>query len=77
MASPEATRAVLRSLRDHPHDDTTAQIARHAGLALADAATVLGALDAEHIVLYADGHWQLSRRGWNVARELPEPPAPT
>jgi DNA-binding IclR family transcriptional regulator len=70
-------RAVLRSLRDHPHDDTTAQVASHARLAIAETESLLDTLAEEHLVLHADRHWQLSRRGWSVAREVPERPAPT
>jgi hypothetical protein len=77
VASPDARRAILRALRDRPHDDTTGQVAAHAALTISVAAAVLDELRDEHLVVYADGHWQLSARGWSAARELPDPSPPS
>src|SRR3954452_18383068 len=57
---PDPARAVLRSLRDHPHHDTVGEVAAHTGGAASDVARALRELRDAHMVQEADGHWQLT-----------------
>jgi len=64
--------AVLGCLRDHPHDDTPALIARRLGdQSEAAVAIALTALEDERLVFGAGGHWQLSGSGWQAAGPAP------
>ena len=63
-------RRVLGGLRDHPHDDTVEALTRRLGLVSEDAVeAALTALEEDHLVLRAGERFQLTRRGWKVARE--------
>ena len=65
---------VLGCLRDHPHDNTAARVARRLGtvdVGVVEAALVT--LDGDGLAMHADGHWSLTRRGWTAAR-ADEPP---
>jgi hypothetical protein len=62
-------RRVLGCLRDHPHDDTVAGVARRLGFVDHDAVdAALQVLEQERLARHAGEHWQLTRRGWETAR---------
>jgi DNA-binding IclR family transcriptional regulator len=63
-------RRVLGCLRDHPHDDTVEDVARRLGFVERDAVdAALQVLEQDGLAWHAGEHWQLTRRGWEVARE--------
>ena len=66
---------VLGCLRDHPHDDTVARLTRRLGLVEPDAVeAALEILRMDGLARSAGVHWQLTRRGWQLARERdPDP----
>ena len=65
----ELLRCVLGSLRDHPHDDTIDRVSRLlAWLDLDAVRAALISLETDRLVSCAGGHWQLTWRGWSVAR---------
>ena len=65
----DLVRRVLGCLRDHPHDDTGPAITRRLGFVEPEAVeAALEILVDESLARRADGHWQLTRRGWELAR---------
>jgi hypothetical protein len=70
MTAPRSLllRSVLDCLRDHPHDDTAAEVARRLGrVSRDDVQAALQALECDDLVIHAGEHWQLSRQGRRVA----------
>jgi hypothetical protein len=65
----ELLRTVIGSLRDHPHDDTVDDVAKLlAWLDLEVVNAALISLEHERLVSCAGGHWQLTSKGWSIAR---------
>jgi DNA-binding IclR family transcriptional regulator len=62
-------RRVLGCLRDHPHDNTVARVARRLGFVEPEAVeAALEVLMQDGYVRRAGEHWALTRGGWDVAR---------
>jgi DeoR/GlpR family transcriptional regulator of sugar metabolism len=55
-------------LRDHPHDNTPAQIASLLSLTPDTIEVALVALEQDGLARRTRGHWVLSRNGWSAAR---------
>jgi DNA-binding HxlR family transcriptional regulator len=73
VAAPRSIllRRVLGCLRDFPHDNTSEAIARRLGRISRDEIdAALRALESDGLVLRAGDHSQLTRRGWESAREI-------
>jgi hypothetical protein len=65
----ELLRCVLGSLRDHPHHDTPDEVTQLlAWLDLDVVSAALVSLEGDRLVSCAGGHWQLTWKGWGVAR---------
>jgi hypothetical protein len=65
----DLVRRVLGCLRDHPHDDTVERVVRRLGFVERDAAdAALQVLEQDGLTRHAGVHWQLTRRGWEIAR---------
>ena len=76
IATPRSIllRRVLGCMRDHCHDDTAESIVRRLGLVSPEVVTAaLEALEEERFVFSAGDHWQLTQRGWVVARAEDSP----
>ena len=65
----DLVRRVLGCLRDHPHDDTVAEIVRRLGFVEHDAvAAALELLLEDGLTRRAGEHWVLTTAGWEAAR---------
>jgi hypothetical protein len=69
---------VVGCLREHPHDDSPASLARRLDLAAPDAIdAALLALEHDGLVFHAGAHWQLTYAGWAAARDTVVSAQPT